>query len=288
VLSDNSSIDVTLLHHAVPFVSLPGATGQEVLFAVAGTGDRLQAPHQNWRPLLLAIAISGIVHAALLAALLRPSDQQPSAGATNLEAIAISIVSNDSLAAASSSSPSTPSAPPPNLAPDRPDQPNDAPAEVPLPMPEKMLDTLVTPAADDLAAEASKPAQPEKPDSASATSGGDGSAAPQQTVSLSSAPTNSSGEGGASRGQIEEFAKSVAVVLARSRPKGVGRKGRVEIEFVLSERTGTLQTARVTNTSGQERLDAMALATVQKTSFPAPPPQMTTRQLTFRVPFTFE
>jgi TonB family protein len=239
--------------------------------------------------MLLAITISGIVHAVLLAALLRTPDQQPSAGATNLEAIAISIVSEDSLAAATSSSnPSPPSAPPLNIARDRPDQPNDTPAEVPLPMQEKLPETLVTPAADDLATEASKPAQIEKPVGAPATSGGDGSVTPQQTGSLSNAPTNSLGEGGASRGQIEEFAKKVVVVLARSRPKGVGRQGRVEIEFILAERTGTLQTARVANTSGQERLDAMALATVQKAVFPAPPPQMITRQLTFRVPFTFE
>ncbi len=151
-----------------------------------------------------------------------------------------------------------------------------------------MLETLAAPTADDIAVAASVPAPLEKPASAPATAASEGGEAAPQTATLSSAANDVRGEGGASQGQIEEFAKAVAVVLARGRPKGIGKKGRVDIEFVLSEQTGALEAARVANTSGHERLDAMALTSVRKAAFPTPPLRLTTRQLTFRVPFTFE
>ncbi len=288
--------NVTLLHHNPPALFWLSSAGREADAESGMARVRPQVPRQRQVVRVVAIAISGLVHIALLLALVQTSVPPPSAGATNLEAITISMVSDDSLTAATAGGPFAPVAPPPSPGSKAQEQPNDKPLDTPIealpkvPLPEvkKTLETLATPTADDTTMPAIAPAPLEKPASVPATIASEGGETSPQTAVLSNAATDDRGEGGASQGQIEEFAKSVALVLARGRPKGIGKKGRVDIEFVLSEQTGALEAARVANTSGHERLDAMALASVRKAAFPTPPPRLTTRQLTFRVPFTFE
>lgn len=98
----------------------------------------------------------------------------------------------------------------------------------------------------------------------------------------------SSGESAASRGEIERHAREVALVLARNRPKGIGEKGRVLVEFQLSADDGTLRNVRIVKSSGSQRLDGIANSVVERGRYPKPPSGLLPEQLTFRIPFQFD
>ena len=91
----------------------------------------------------------------------------------------------------------------------------------------------------------------------------------------------------ANRGDIEQFARNVALAISAKRPRGVGQKGRVEIELKLSL-TGHIDVVRVSKSSGSARLDALATATIERATYPVPPAGFQPADLTFRVPFMFE
>lgn len=112
------------------------------------------------------------------------------------------------------------------------------------------------------------------------------------TIPTTQAPLSiggqTTGEAAASRGEIERHAREVALVLARHRPKGIGAKGKIVIEFKLSADDGTLVNARVASSSGNTRLDRIAVAAVVNGKYPSPPKGMSAEQLTFRIPFQFD
>jgi TonB family protein len=85
---------------------------------------------------------------------------------------------------------------------------------------------------------------------------------------------------------MRAYAKRVALALARSKPKGIGRRGTVRLRFVVGLEGKTNQVELVTS-SGQPKLDHAALATIQRIAFPAPPPSASVTQRTFVVPFEF-
>ncbi len=115
---------------------------------------------------------------------------------------------------------------------------------------------------------------------------------PSPLPALATAPLNigghSAGEAAASRGDIERHARKVALVLARHRPKGIGAKGRVLVVFRLSPDDGSLVDVRVASSSGNNRLDSMAVSAVERGKYPRPPNGIRAEQLTFRIPFQFD
>lgn len=90
----------------------------------------------------------------------------------------------------------------------------------------------------------------------------------------------------ASSGAMREYARYVAQALAKARPRGIGGNGTVKIRFVLSPE-GRLAAAEVLTSSGNTKLDAMALDAVRRTVFPVPPSGMTVAQLTYEIPYRF-
>ncbi len=196
-----------------------------------------------------------------------------SSGVTELGAISVS-VERDVMALPTS--PSMPPEPPPAPAPaaleapretavekpiekpiEKPDPPPDVPVEI---LPTSVLDEVRLRAPPAIDAPAPPPPQLASPP-------------PVETI--------------ASRGEIEQFARGVALAISAKRPKGVGQKGRVEIELKLSL-TGHVDVVRVSRSSGSPRLDALATATIERASYPVPPAGLQPADLTFRVPFTFE
>ena len=97
---------------------------------------------------------------------------------------------------------------------------------------------------------------------------------------------NPSAPAAASRGAMREYARHVAQALAKARPKGIGGYGTVKIKFVLSPE-GRLAAAEVLASSGNTKLDAVALDAVRRTVFPIPPPGTTVAQLTYEIPYRF-
>jgi periplasmic protein TonB len=109
--------------------------------------------------------------------------------------------------------------------------------------------------------------------------------APSSPVSVGGVTTN---EATASRGEMDRYARDVALLVGRNRPKGVGLKGQVTVEFTLSPADGILKSVAVIRSSRQAKLDALAVTAIEKARYPAPPAGMTGTQLTYRVPFLFE
>jgi protein TonB len=91
----------------------------------------------------------------------------------------------------------------------------------------------------------------------------------------------------ASPGDVDRYARSVRAALARNKPKGRSARGITTIVFVIST-NGTVSAARVSRSSGSDRLDQLVLETVQRTAFPSPPAGMRENQRTYVIPFRFE
>lgn len=91
----------------------------------------------------------------------------------------------------------------------------------------------------------------------------------------------------ASPGQVRNYAALVRARIARHRPRSAPGAGTVVVAFALS-RNGALRYARLARSSGNGALDSAALASVRAAApFPAPPGAMTSRQLSFVLPFHF-
>ena len=65
-------------------------------------------------------------------------------------------------------------------------------------------------------------------------------------------------------------------------------EGKVLVELTLSQQDGALLSTTVVKSSGTAKLDQLALSAIAKGKYPPPPPGMTAKDLTFRVPFAFE
>ena len=85
---------------------------------------------------------------------------------------------------------------------------------------------------------------------------------------------------------MRAYAKKVALALARSKPKGSGRRGSVTLRFVVG-RLGKAEDVTVVKASGNSQLDRVALAAIGRITFPRPPSQADIDQRTFVVPYTF-
>jgi TonB family protein len=90
----------------------------------------------------------------------------------------------------------------------------------------------------------------------------------------------------ASPGAVSEYARYISQALAKSRPRGTGTFGTVRVRLAISP-TGGLASVEIVSSSGNRRLDEMAVAAVRHAALPAPPPGMTVSQLTYEVPYHF-
>ncbi len=104
------------------------------------------------------------------------------------------------------------------------------------------------------------------------------------------AGARSGGRGGAraaSAGSVRSYGLVVRARILANRPGGAGGHGRAVISFGLSP-SGGLRYASVARSSGNRRLDALALRAVRRSApFPRPPQGATTGQLRFSIAFSF-
>lgn len=247
------------------------------------------------------VGLSMVAHIALAAAfLISAACSSTGGGAVELEAISVTIITGADLQAASSAGIATATIPA-DPVPEAPLATANAEAvalaaEVKTPPP---LDLVLPPSELNTAGLSTPPeiqAKAEPTDAPPVVDAKDDKRSeptpPSQIGGAQSAPVsvggNSVGQASASRGDMDRYAREVALFIGRNRPKGTGAKGRVTVDFSLSAADGSVQTLKIGTSSGNARLDSVALSVIGKATYPTPPAGMTASQLTFRVPFTFE
>jgi protein TonB len=99
-------------------------------------------------------------------------------------------------------------------------------------------------------------------------------------------PTRHAPPAAASPGAVQEYARYVSQALAKTKPTGAGRSGTVKVRLEIAA-GGKLAGAEITKSSGNRKLDEIALEAVRRARFPAPPAGMTAAQLTYDVPYHF-
>ncbi len=91
----------------------------------------------------------------------------------------------------------------------------------------------------------------------------------------------------ATHGAVMRYAMMVRAALGASRPPYTGKRGRVVVSFVIDE-AGSASNVKITSSSGNEHLDNVSAATVQRIVFPKPSSELTASQRQFVVPFDFK
>ena len=108
------------------------------------------------------------------------------------------------------------------------------------------------------------------------------------SIGASEAPSEAAA--GASHGAATRYALEVRIALGkalgRAGPQLGARRGKVLVGFGLSA-TGGVAMVGIVQSSGNAALDEAALGIVRSTRFPAPPPGMSTAQLSYTQPFDF-
>ncbi len=109
-------------------------------------------------------------------------------------------------------------------------------------------------------------------------------------TSLGASEAPSDAAAGASQGAAMRYALEVRIALGkalgRAGPQLIGRRGKVVVGFGLSA-TGGVAMVGIVQSSGNATLDEAALTIVRGTRFPTPPPGMSTAQLHYTQPFDF-
>jgi periplasmic protein TonB len=88
-------------------------------------------------------------------------------------------------------------------------------------------------------------------------------------------------------GDVHSFTLRVQTSVGPKHLDGHGLQGRVIVAYSISQ-DGSLQGARIAQSSGERRLDSQALQIVQGAAFPSPPAGMSVTHRTFVTAFTFE
>jgi TonB family protein len=91
----------------------------------------------------------------------------------------------------------------------------------------------------------------------------------------------------ASAGELSRFGLEVRTALGRYRPKHAGARGSVQVSFALDE-VGQVYRVSVARSSGNNRLDELALDAIRQTQFPVPPAGTTDAQRIYIVPYIFK
>jgi TonB family protein len=280
-------------HEAVHLAPVPAqVTPLHVLAEVGRPGVRAssRADRLRWA---VALGLAVAAHTAILAFLLRaPDDVMAGGGGEQIESISVTIVSSNVLEstveraqpvaqAAAASVEATEGAPEGSPAPaaerheTRTEEKERPETEVKKPQEDPSV-------ADEAIVEVPKeePRRREQQSAAAAAAGGAAARADAAEPTPVSAPAT------ASAGAVREFARYVSLAVSRSKPRGSGRHGTVKVRFVIAA-DGTLASADLARSSGDGRLDAMALEALRQAKFPVPPAGMTLAQLTYEVPYYF-
>ncbi len=296
-----------LQYYTSPLVAADEASGTLVLDgAQDGVAARQYSPMD--RRFAGVVGLSALLHVSLAAAFLIGSGHDHAGGGTTeLDVVSVSIMSvadGQSAASTSASAPAhvpqtMPDVPGGNTSSDAPSktiqsavkQQQQQPPDPPDPeLPQPALDMAVLDVPPVIDEQSKPPEQPEDPEPRKDISerAADASQVGSTPTSPVSVGGNTIGQAAASRGAMERYARSVALVVASKKPKGVGRRGTVTIEFSLVPSSGALLKATVVKSSGNAKLDGMAMTAIETAKYAMPPPNMTSAQLTYRVPFTFE
>jgi protein TonB len=249
-------------------------------------------PRRTHWPRLAAVGAALAAHVGLLYLLMRQPADELAGGGGRLEAISVTIVSSAALEARDVD-PASPPAPAASAAIDANDGAAEASPEAPPREQEKEEEKQAErsevpdhPAPIAAIVEATQDAETEarqedrKKSDAAAAAGG----APARGEA--DGPVRQSAAAAASPGAMREYARYVAQALAKARPKGTGSRGTVRIKLTIAP-SGTLATAEIVRSSGNRRLDELALAAVQRAQLPVPPPGATEAQLTYEIPYHF-
>lgn len=238
----------------------------------------------------ISLAVAVAAHAAALFALLPSSTDALGDDVTQLEAIAVSIVSSVPVSVGAQDATATPAAneaveekaeSPPEPEKAEPPPPQVAALTLPPELEPPRPDALTLPVAqpEPPPPEPVKEKPPEekveehKPDPQ-----------PAVTAALPTPPPQAAAP--ASVGVLREYAKRVATTLAKSKPKGAGLIGTVKLRFIVDE-TGRPTDVAVVVPSGTKSLDEVAIRTLARSEFPPPPVGLTVTQRTFEVPYQF-
>ena len=263
-------------------VTMDGAAPETPLEAPKlAVASRLAAPLPSSRLSFTALAAALAAHAALFCVLAAygSDDGLAGGGGQHLDAISVTIVNSEVLESrepAAAQPPATAAAARLEMdegsiesPPARPEQqkaaekqnadPVDAATQV-LPLEKQQQDHQET----------NTPAS-----AGGATMRGDAAEAPAQTAPAAASP-----------GAAREYARYVSQALAKNRPRGAGAHGTVRIRLVISP-GGGLSSVQVARSSGNTRLDEIAVAAVEHAVLPVPPAGMTLAQLTYEVPYHF-
>jgi TonB family protein len=270
------------------YISQPSDGGASSHLTVSDDLDGMatRAVDRSGGRFVFVVGLSALLHASVAAALLLgTAPDHPGGGATELDVISVSITSApDAQSAASMSAPEAPEA---DNSSDATVSPPERTIEPPDPLPPTLTQDTALPAAPPVLDKPETPGPPpNSPMNASAQTKDAG-----QTGSVATVPASVGGNivgAAASRGDMDRYARDVALVVARKRPKGVGLKGTLTVEFTLSPASGNLLKSTVLKSSGSAKLDGLALSAIEKAKYPIPPVGMTATQLTYRVPFTFD
>jgi len=90
----------------------------------------------------------------------------------------------------------------------------------------------------------------------------------------------------ASAGAVREYSRNVVQALRKTKPKSLGGLGTVRVKFRIAA-DGGVAFAEIAKSSGNKRLDDIALDAVQRTKFTTPPAGMTNVQLFYELPYYF-
>jgi protein TonB len=112
---------------------------------------------------------------------------------------------------------------------------------------------------------------------------------PQQTmpVEVSSASSAISADAETRAAGIRAYGSLVWKRIAEKKPKGIRLPGTAFATFSVT-RDGRIASIRISRPSGSERLDALALRTIEAAApFDAPPSDLTEADLVFEIPLNF-
>jgi TonB family protein len=126
-----------------------------------------------------------------------------------------------------------------------------------------------------------KDAQPKpKQQAAAPAAGGAEAQSNRASDATASAPA------AASAGVVREYAHNVAETLRKARPKGAGALGTVRVKFSI-ELDGSVTSVEVAKSSGNGKLDELAVAAVRRTKFRTPPQGLTSAERFYELPYYF-
>lgn len=263
--------------------------------AAAGRGATVRALWRRGLALVGAVALHGVVLAALVVAV------QGTAGTSGsvLEAIEVELVDGVVLAARDAAPANIITGALADVA--RTDGAAGAEGSV-SPSAEQVAavrasETPPEPVLDDAArlAEASVPSADRDPEprpadasmtNAAAASAENSSGGPAARALEPSPSVASAAQVRATAGDLRAYAQSVSAALARSRPRGGAGNGVSRVVFTI-DRDGGLAEVAVSRSSGNARLDTLALEAVRRARFAAPPAAFSVEDRTFEVPYTF-